>query len=276
MKIYEKLPKECCTVGLKATKKQAALKEITKLLKNSPLLSSINEQAIFDALARREELGSTGIGRGVAIPHAKIEGISDFVVALATSEKGVHFDAVDNKKVYIFFALIGPPDRPDEHLKLLSAISLLLRDEKIKTELRRARTPEALYETVVMASGEEESIQKTTPTSKQKLAIIVLYEQQFLDNILELFIELGIRGSTVIDSIGMGGILTKVPLFADFINFLGQNKNYSKTILLSVNDSELQAVARGIDNIMGNLDTHGGAVIMALDLKFMKGSMEYL
>jgi mannitol/fructose-specific phosphotransferase system IIA component (Ntr-type) len=274
MQIYEKIPKECCAIDLKATKKQAALKELTKLLKNSPLLSSIDEQTIFDSLARREELGSTGLGRGIAIPHTKIEGLTEFVIAVATSEKGVQFDAVDNKKVHIFFIMIGPPDRPDEHLKLLSAISLLLRDEKIKSELRRARTPEALYETIVMTS--REGIEKPTPTEKQKLLMIVLYEQQFLDDILELFIELGIRGSTVIDSIGMGGILTKVPLFADFINFLGKNKNYSKTILACVSESELEAVTRGVNNIMGNLDTHGGAAIMSLNLDFMKGSMEYL
>lgn len=276
MQIYEKLHKECCIVRLKATKKEAVLKEITKLLKNSPLLSSIDEQTIYDSLARREELGSTGLGRGIAIPHAKIEGLPDFVMAVATSEKGVHFDAADNKKVHIFFVLIGPPDRPDYHLKLLSAISLLLRDEKVKAELRRARTAEALYETIVMASGAGEIIQRPAPAKKQKLVIIVLYEQQFLDDILELFIELGIRGSTVIDSIGMGGILTKVPLFADFINFLGQNKNYSKTILLNASEQELQEVTHGIENIMGNLDTHGGTVIMALNLEFVKGSMEYL
>ena len=106
--------------------------------------------------------------------------------------------------------------------------------------------------------------------------MIILYEQKFLEDIMELFLELGVKGSTVIDSQGMGGILTKVPLFADFINFLGENKNYSKTIFAIIGESELHTIIRGVEDILGDLDKRGGASIIALDIHFAKGTMEYM
>ncbi len=274
MKLYEKLIKECCKVNLLSKKKEDALKELVSLLKNSPILDKIDEQTILNSLWEREKLGSTGLGKGIAIPHCKIEGLSDFVLAIATSEKGVQFEALDNKKVHILFAMIGPPDKPNEHLKLLSAISLMLREEKIRNELLKAPTPEELYEIIVMACGK--GIKKPVPAEKQKLLIIILYEKRFLEDILELFIELGIKGSTVIDSIGMGGILTKVPLFADFINFLGQHKNYSKTILALVSESELSTLVKEVEELLGDLDKRGGAALIVLDVSFAKGTMEYM
>lgn len=274
MKIYEKLTKECCKVNLFSKKKEDVLKELVSLLKNSPVLDKINTQTILNSLWEREKLGSTGLGKGIAIPHCKIEGLADFVLAVATSEKGVQFEALDNKKVRIFFLMVGPTDKPNDHLKLLSSVSLMLRDEKNKIELLKAHTPEALYETIVMACSEK--IRKPVPAEKQKLLIIILYEKRFLEDILELFIELGIKGSTVIDSIGMGGILTKVPLFADFINFLGQHKNYSKTILALVSESELSTVVREVEGLLGDLDKRGGAALIALDISFAKGTMEYM
>ena len=274
MKIFDIINIECCLVDMHSRKKEEVLKELVNLLKRSPSLKYIDSNIVLNSLLDREKLGSTGLGRGIAIPHSKVEGLSDFVLAIATSKKGVQFEALDNKRVHIIFTLVGPADKPDEHLKLLSAISRMLRDVKIKNELLKAKTPEAIYETVIMGSGEE--LKKPTPIEKQKLLIIILYEQKYLEDILELFIELGIKGSTVIDSIGMGGILTKVPLFADFINFLGQNKNYSKTILALVSESELSSIVKEVDELLGDLDKRGGAAIIALDVSFAKGTMEYM
>ena len=272
MKIYEKLSKECCQVEMSSKRKDEVLEELVSILKKSTALSEIDDEKILDSLWEREKLGSTGLGNGIAIPHCKIDGLTDFFLAIATSKKGVHFEALDNKKVHIIFLMIGPDDKPNEHLQLLSTISRILRDEKTKNELLKAQSPEAIYETVVMASREK--LQKSVLTETQKLMIIILYEQKYLEDILELLIELGIKGSTVIDSIGMGGILTKVPLFADFINFLGQNKNFSKTILALVSGTELVSIVKEIEGIMGDLDKRSGAAIIALDVSMVKGTME--
>lgn len=274
MNIYDHLKKESCLVDMKSRRKLDALEELVDLLKKSPSTKSISKNIILKALKEREELGSTGLGKGIAIPHAKVEGLEDFVAAVAVSKKGVHFDAVDNKKVRIFFVLIGPSTKPNQHLKILSAISRLLKDKKNIPDLLNAQTADILYETIVIQSQKE--VKKKFKTKKQKLLIIILYEDKFLEDILELFIELGIKGSTVIESLGMGGILTKVPLFADFVNFLGQNKNYSKTILALITASELDSIIDGVEKLLGDLDKREGASIIAIDVDFAKGTMEYM
>lgn len=274
MLLLKKLCKESCSASFHAKKKDEALHELVQLLKKCPKIKDIESSKIYFALKEREKLGSTGLGGGIAIPHAKIEGLDDFVLALAISKKGVQFDAIDNRKVHIFFVLLGPSNSPNEHLKMLSAISRTLRDEDIKNELIASRSGESIYETIAMANGEE--ARKELPQEKKKLLMIILYEQKYLEDIMELFLELGVKGSTVIDSQGMGGILTKVPLFADFINFLGENKNYSKTIVAIIGESELHTIIRGVEDLLGDLDKRGGASIIALDIHFVKGTMEYM
>ena len=274
MFLLSKLCRESCATSFYTKNKEEALRELVVLVKKCPKLKDIDSAKIYTALKAREKLGSTGLGGGIAIPHAKIEGLDDFVLALATSKKGVPFEAIDNRKVHIFFVLLGPSNSPNEHLKMLSAISRMLRDEDVKNELIAARSGESIYETIAMYSGEE--ARKDLPQEKKKLLMIILYEQKFLEDIMELFLELGVKGSTVIDSQGMGGILTKVPLFADFINFLGENKNYSKTIFAIISESELHTIIRSVENLFGDLDKRGGASIIALDIHFVKGTMEYM
>ncbi|MBS3741907.1 MAG: PTS sugar transporter subunit IIA [Candidatus Cloacimonetes bacterium] len=274
MKIQDILNKELCQVGIKSKKKKDILLDITELLQKSSAAAKINKDIIYDALQEREELGSTALGNGIAIPHAKLEKIDDFVLAVLTSPKGVNFNAVDRKSVHVIFALIGPKDKPNEHLKLLSMISQILRDRNSVADIQNSKNAETLYETVILRS--KKGIERKSEKEKQKLMIIVLYEEQHLEDILEMFIELDIKGATVLDSVGMGGILRKAPLFADFTNFLGQNKNYSKTILTLVEEKMVPRIVKRIEDKMGDLSKHTGASIITLDVSFMKGTLEYL
>jgi hypothetical protein len=104
--------------------------------------------------------------------------------------------------------------------------------------------------------------------------MIVLYEKRFLDDILELFLERGIRGVNVMESTGIKDQLSTIPLFSDFLNFLGERSDVSKTIMTVVPESEVREIVQGIEDIMGDFDKHTGAMVMALDLFFIKGSME--
>ena len=79
---------------------------------------------------------------------------------------------------------------------------------------------------------------------------------------------------TVLDAHGLGGILSKVPLFIDFINFLGEHKDYNKTIFFTIPENSLDDIVSKIEEITGELDKHSGAMIIALDIAYYKGSME--
>ena len=98
--------------------------------------------SIVKAVMKREELGSTGIGRGVAVPHTKHPSVDRLVGTVGVSPGGVDFDSLDGEKVQLFFLLISPPDRPGDHLRALENISRQLRDETFCRFLKKAKTAE--------------------------------------------------------------------------------------------------------------------------------------
>jgi PTS system fructose-specific IIA component/PTS system nitrogen regulatory IIA component len=90
---------------------------------------------------KREDLGSTGIGRGVAVPHTKHPSVSRLVGTVAVSHDGVNFESLDGEPVQLFFLLVSPPDRPGDHLRALENISRQLRDETFCRHLKSAKGP---------------------------------------------------------------------------------------------------------------------------------------
>lgn len=106
-------------------------------VKGNPQLN-IND--VLASMLAREKMGSTGIGNGIAIPHGRIEGIQDIVAIIVTSEEPIQFDAIDDKPVDIFFALLVPSEQTQEHLQTLSSIAQKLSDKNIVKALRNAAT----------------------------------------------------------------------------------------------------------------------------------------
>ncbi len=100
---------------------------------------------VIEALIAREALGPTGVGNGVALPHARVEGTSDVIGAFVLLDKPIDFDAVDRQPVDIAFALFAPEEAGVEHLKALALVSRTLRDKSICTKLRANRDPGTLY-----------------------------------------------------------------------------------------------------------------------------------
>ena len=89
-----------------------------------------NEDSIFDAIMEREQLLSTGFGLGLAIPHAKLNIIDDFIVGLAIHRDGVPFDSLDDQPVHILVMILGPDQKQDEYLKVLSRVTAFLKDKR--------------------------------------------------------------------------------------------------------------------------------------------------
>jgi nitrogen PTS system EIIA component len=104
----------------------------------------VEDRRIFEALVERERLGSTGIGHGVAIPHARFEDIKNLTVFFAQLSDPIDFEAIDNKPVDLVFMLIAPHDAGAEHLKMLARISRLVRDSDVREQLRGVNDPEAV------------------------------------------------------------------------------------------------------------------------------------
>ncbi len=108
-----------------------------------------SEKALVEGLMEREALGSTGLSGGAAVPHARSPEISKVSGVFVKLEQPLEFDAVDDRPVDLVFALFAPAEDGAEHLRALAAVSRLLRRPEVREQLRRARTPEALYALLV-------------------------------------------------------------------------------------------------------------------------------
>jgi mannitol/fructose-specific phosphotransferase system IIA component (Ntr-type) len=272
MDIFEVLKEKACSVSLTAKNKQECLLKLTRLI--SPFVEGTSTEELLQALETREQQGSTGLERGIAIPHARIKDRSSFVLGIAVSKRGVDFKALDGKKSRLFFIIAGPEKRSQEYLKLLAQVSRVAKNRNAVKEMLQAGTPAVLKEVFLRhITGE---LTKKKEKGKNKLFFIILYERRFLDDIVQLFLERGIRGASVMDSVGISDVLSKVPLFGDFLNFLGEHRGTSKTIMTIVQENDIQPLLEGIEEIMGDLDTHSGALVFTLDISFIKGSIESL
>ena len=137
MKIMEFLSKKAITANLKASDKEGVIKEMVDLLAKADEIK--NKEDLIKALLIRESLGSTGIGQGIGIPHAKSPTAKSLVAAFGLSQKGVNFDSLDGEPVYIFFLLIAPEESAGPHLKALARISRMLKDKYFREMLKKAK-----------------------------------------------------------------------------------------------------------------------------------------
>jgi len=135
MKILDFLSKHAILTDLKSVKKEEVIKELVDKLIEGGDIDKRNRAKLIEALMAREALGSTAIGQGVAIPHAKCDCVTKLVAAFALSRKGVDFDSLDGEPAYIFFLLVAPQDSAGPHLKTLARISRLLKDKYFRDSL---------------------------------------------------------------------------------------------------------------------------------------------
>ncbi|KAF7769335.1 PTS system, nitrogen regulatory IIA component [Pseudoalteromonas undina] len=112
-------------------------------------LPYLTQQDILNALTAREKLGSTGIGRGIAIPHGRMSGVQEPLALILVSETAINFDAIDNRPVDIFVALIVPDGDNKQHLKTLATIAEKLNDKEFCKQLRAAKSDNELYQVIV-------------------------------------------------------------------------------------------------------------------------------
>jgi PTS system nitrogen regulatory IIA component len=126
---------------LEADDKPAIIKELVESLARNGAIALDEVQGIVAAIMKREELGSTGIGRGVAVPHTKHASVERLVGTVGVCVEGVDFNSLDGDKVHLLFLLVSPPDRPGDHLRALENISRQLRDDSFCRFLKQARSP---------------------------------------------------------------------------------------------------------------------------------------
>ncbi|MFA9386459.1 MAG: PTS IIA-like nitrogen regulatory protein PtsN [Methyloceanibacter sp.] len=142
MHLGDLISPEAVLRSLKPKSKKHLLEELSA---RAARISGLPERDIFDVLWQREQLGSTGLGQGVAIPHGKLGGLKQIVGLFAQLSEPVEFDAVDGEPVDIVFLLLAPEGAGADHLKALARISRLLRERGSVEKLRASKDAAALY-----------------------------------------------------------------------------------------------------------------------------------
>jgi len=156
MQIMEFLSPKAIVTDIKSSKKEDVIKELVDTLIEAGDIDKKCKNKLVDALLARESLGSTAIGQGIAIPHAKSDCVTKLVAAFGLCKRGVDFDSLDGELAYIFFLLVAPQDSAGPHLKALARISRLLKDKYFRDSLRACTDDKSVVK--IIAQEDEKKI----------------------------------------------------------------------------------------------------------------------
>ena len=146
LKISEYLKPAAIIMEIKAREKIAAINELVAHMVKQKLVG--DGEAFIKALAKRENLESTGIGDGIAIPHARTNAVKDLTLAFARSPKGIDFSSVDGKPSHIIFLIASPENKKSEYILALAKLSRLLRKHPVRELLRNAKEPKEIMDII--------------------------------------------------------------------------------------------------------------------------------
>jgi len=155
MKFSDFVKTEAIKAELEASDKEGVIRELVTNLVGSGQLSADNQESIVQAILKREELGSTGIGRGIAVPHTKHPSVDQPIGTVGVSVTGVDFQSLDGEQVQLFFMLISPPDQPNDHLRALENISKQLQDETFCRFLKQSKTAKDIQQILEEADNNQ-------------------------------------------------------------------------------------------------------------------------
>lgn len=142
MKLSQIVPDRAIVANLESTERDKVIDELIGALVEAGAADEAIRGELLEKLLHRERIGTTGFGKGVAVPHVKHESVTRMVAAVGISQSGVDFNSMDKQPVYTVFLLLSPKDRPEEHLQAMEAIFKNLSKDTFRRFLRQAGTAE--------------------------------------------------------------------------------------------------------------------------------------
>lgn len=140
MKLTDLIPRKAITLDLKARDKKGAIQELVQALRKAHEGEKFKVEEVVEAIVAREKTGSTGIGGGVGIPHAKVEGIKDVVGAFGRLQPALDWSAVDGEPVQLVFVILAPPSKGDAYLQILKKVMGALKRPNFTKFLKTVKT----------------------------------------------------------------------------------------------------------------------------------------
>jgi len=268
MKLIDVLKKECITTGAALENKADALLRIAQSAKKSAVLSDVSEQEILAGLEARESLGSTGVGKGIAIPHCRLKSAKEFVVGILTVPSGVDFDALDGRKVRLIVYIVAPEVESNKHLRLLSVISQRLLTPKSLEQIVAEQTPDGVYESFLQ--GQDVEINGRKRVAKSLIHVFIQSEDIFRD-VLQILTGIESSSLVVVGAENAGVYLSKLPLFASF--WSDEPSNFGRIIIAVVDKALTNEALRRIESVAGDLGKSSGVMATVQEVNYVAGSL---
>jgi mannitol/fructose-specific phosphotransferase system IIA component (Ntr-type) len=147
MKLGDLVHPDAIIAELKSTDRSGVVRDLVRLLGDAKLIDQKGVDSVVKSIIARERTrGTTGFGKGVAAPHAKVEGLPRAVAAIGRSSCGIDFASLDGEPVYVVFLILSPADRPEEHLRAMDLVFRHLQQEKFRRFLRQSDNADKIYE----------------------------------------------------------------------------------------------------------------------------------
>jgi len=259
--------------SIKINAKVNTKKELLQLIATLSLENStgkrLSQKNIFKALQQREELGSTGFGKGFAIPHCRIRGIDEFIVGIITAPQGIAFDSYDGEPTKLFVFIIGPEAKQKEHLLILSNITRFLRQPETLNKVLAAKNEKDLKESFLRHTN----IHNNYPATKDSfLFTLIVQDENKFDEVLDVFAEIEDCTATVFDASNASEYLYSMPLFSSFWT---NNKNsFCRVITGIIKKSAYNEAISLFNEIINGLDNKTGILLTVQELLYHNGSLD--
>lgn len=268
MNLFDVVRPECIVARARPADKSAALREVVRAARRSPVLADVPEEDILKGLRDREALGSTGFGKGLAIPHCRLPAVPDFVVGIITVPEGVDFDSMDGHPVTLFVFIVAPERKSDEHIRLLSAISRVLRTAGVIEELLACPTAEAVGDSFLRHAREEAPLREDKGRS---LLQVFVQDEEVFREILQTLAEIPTCSMAVVEAQNASTYLAKLPLFAGF--WTDTPASFSRIILGVLDRRLVNETVRRVEAIMGSPSGRVGVLITVQELFYSAGAL---
>jgi mannitol/fructose-specific phosphotransferase system IIA component (Ntr-type) len=269
MNLFDILRLECIAAGVELKDKSDALNEVVRVAKKSSVFTGVSEEELLMGIEEREKTGTTGFGKGIAIPHCRLTDITEFVVGVITVPQGVDFDALDGEKVHLIIFIIGPDYESNEHIRILSIVSRILHIPGVVDEILAEKTPESIHESLLRYSLDQVD---TKDRKEKQLCHVFVQDAELFEDILQVFAAMETCSVTVIEGKNTREYLLSMPLFAGFWG--DSHLGFNRIITAVIDKSLINETLRSIESITGQLDQRTDILVIVQNLFYAAGSLE--
>ena len=268
MRLVDIVKSECVVAGMEASGKEDCLEKIAHIAKKSSLLDGVAEADVLAGFKNREDLGSTGYGHGIAIPHCRLPGVKDFVVGIVTIPAGLDFDSMDGEKTNVLVFIIAPESEANGHVHLLSAVSGILRIADARTEMVAASSSELLSESFLRHGRDD---LKSNEDEERYLFHITVVNDDMFKDILQAVTAMDPVSVSVVDVKQSSEYLSKMPLFAGFWN--DRESDSARVIIAQIVKHLTNETIRRIEDVTGKLTESTEVSVSVQKLFYSAGSI---